>query len=538
VNVFHYYDSLPSVILPGLASAFNIFLMRQAFRGVPNDLIDAARVDGAGEWRVWWQILVPIVRPSMAAVAIFTFVTSWNDFLWPSLMLHTRTGMTLPVGLAALQGFFSSDFRAIAAGVTMTVIPILLFFLVVQRWFVRGLAAAAEALAARAAGVTLYRFLNVRSATQVRALTDTLRAAADRLGLPPLVIAADHETGQMHVLGDDATPFAGAMAIGAAGDQDLAERVGAAIGTELRAVGVNLVYAPVCDLATNPRNPVVGIRSFGDDPVAVGRLAAATVRGLQSAGIAATAKHFPGHGDPSGDSHLGLPVIERTADELRLRELVPFQAAIDAGARVAMAGHLAVPALTGRRDLPATIAPEILRTLLRGDLGFGGLTVSDALDMGGIAGDDGSGVDVAATLRAGIDLLLCGPDPAAQLRVEAGLAAALAAGGSDRIDATGAAARLADLRGWLARFDAPSIEVVGCAEHRALADELARRSITLIRDRGGLLPVRLTSDSRILVIEPRPRDLTPADTTSSLAAGGLAEAVRARGPLVDGVIVE
>jgi beta-N-acetylhexosaminidase len=399
-------------------------------------------------------------------------------------------------------------------------------------------AAAAEALAARAAGVTLYRFLNVRSATQVRALTDTLRAAADRLGLPPLVIAADHETGQMHVLGDDATPFAGAMAIGAAGDQNLAERVGAAIGTELRAVGVNLVYAPVCDLATNPRNPVVGIRSFGDDPVAVGRLAAATVRGLQSAGVAATAKHFPGHGDPSGDSHLGLPVIERTADELRLRELVPFQAAIDAGARVAMAGHLAVPALTGRRDLPATIAPEILRTLLRGDLGFGGLTVSDALDMGGIAGDDGSGVDVAATLRAGIDLLLCGPDPAAQLRVEAGLAAALAAGGSDRLDATGAAARLADLRGWLARFDAPSIEVVGCAEHRALADELARRSITLIRDRDGLLPVRLASDSRVLVIEPRPRDLTPADTTSSLAAGGLAEALRARALLVDGVVVE
>jgi putative chitobiose transport system permease protein len=144
VNTFHYYDTLPSVILPSLASAFNIFLMRQAFRGVPNDLIDAARVDGAGEWRVWWQILLPIVRPSMAAVAIFTFVTSWNDFLWPSLMLHTREGMTLPVGLAALQGFFSSDFRSIAAGVTMTVIPILLFFIVVQRHFVRGLAGAVK----------------------------------------------------------------------------------------------------------------------------------------------------------------------------------------------------------------------------------------------------------------------------------------------------------------------------------------------------------------------------------------------------------
>jgi putative chitobiose transport system permease protein len=144
VNVFHYYDSLPSVIFPSLASAFNIFLMRQAFRGVPNDLIDAARVDGAGEWRIWWQILVPIVRPSIAAVAIFTFVTSWNDFLWPSLMLHDRAEMTLPVGLAALQSQFSSDFRSIAAGVMMTVVPILLFFVVVQRWFVRGLAGAVK----------------------------------------------------------------------------------------------------------------------------------------------------------------------------------------------------------------------------------------------------------------------------------------------------------------------------------------------------------------------------------------------------------
>src|SRR6186997_854857 len=144
VNVFHYYDTLPALIFPNLVSAFNIFLLRQAFRSVPQDLIDAARVDGAGEFRIWRSILLPIVRPSLAAVAIFTFVTSWNDFLWPSLMLHTREGMTLPVGLAALQGFFSSDFRAIAAGVTLTVLPILLFFILAQRWFVRGLAGAVK----------------------------------------------------------------------------------------------------------------------------------------------------------------------------------------------------------------------------------------------------------------------------------------------------------------------------------------------------------------------------------------------------------
>jgi len=144
VNVFHYYDTLPALILPNLASAFNIFLLRQAFRGVPNDLIDAARIDGASELRIWWSILLPVIRPSLAAVAIFTFVTSWNDFLWPSLMLHTQGNMTLPVGLVALQGFFSSDFRSIAAGVTMTVVPIIIFFMVFQRHFVRGLAGAVK----------------------------------------------------------------------------------------------------------------------------------------------------------------------------------------------------------------------------------------------------------------------------------------------------------------------------------------------------------------------------------------------------------
>ena len=144
VNVFHYYNSVPAVIFPGLASAFNIFLMRQAFRSVPDELIDAARVDGARELRIWWQILMPIVRPSVATVAIFTFVTSWNDFLWPSLMLQTMTTKTLPVGLAALQSSFQSDFRAIAAGVTMTVLPILIFFVALQRQFVRGLAGAVK----------------------------------------------------------------------------------------------------------------------------------------------------------------------------------------------------------------------------------------------------------------------------------------------------------------------------------------------------------------------------------------------------------
>ena len=144
VNFFHYYNTLAALIFPNLSTAFNVFLLRQAFRSVPNDLIDAARIDGANELRIWWDVLIPVIRPSLATAGIFTFVNMWNDFLWPSLMLHTRDRMTLPVGLAALQGMFSSDMRSIAAGVTMTVIPILIFFMVLQKYFVRGLTGAVK----------------------------------------------------------------------------------------------------------------------------------------------------------------------------------------------------------------------------------------------------------------------------------------------------------------------------------------------------------------------------------------------------------
>lgn len=144
VRVFHYYDKIQALIFPSLATVFNIFLLRQAFKSVPDDLIDAGRIDGASELRIWWSILLPVVRPSLATAAIITFVNQWNDFFWPSLMLHTRSHMTLQVGLAALQGMFASDSRGIAAGVTMTVIPILIVFVTLQKYFVRGLSGAVK----------------------------------------------------------------------------------------------------------------------------------------------------------------------------------------------------------------------------------------------------------------------------------------------------------------------------------------------------------------------------------------------------------
>ena len=144
VKVFHYYDKLVSVIFPYLVTVINIFLLRQAFKSVPDDLIDAGRIDGAGELRIWWSILLPIIRPSLATVAIITFVEQWNNFFWPSLMLHTDEQMTLQVGLVALQGAFLNDARGIAAGVVMTVVPMIIFFVALQQQFIRGLTGAVK----------------------------------------------------------------------------------------------------------------------------------------------------------------------------------------------------------------------------------------------------------------------------------------------------------------------------------------------------------------------------------------------------------
>ncbi len=384
-------------------------------------------------------------------------------------------------------------------------------------------AVAARLSGAPAAGVTLFRFANVESPAQVRALTAaTQAAAASRPGAAagsPLLVAADQEGGQLVALGDGTTLFAGNMAVGATGDPILAERVGRAIGRELLAMGVNLDYAPVCDLATNPRNPAVGIRSFGDDPVAVGELVAATVRGLQSAGVAAALKHFPGIGDVADDTHHRLAVLGADRDRLAANELVPFRAGIDAGARVVMSAHLAVPRLTGDPDLPSTLSALVMDGLLREELGFAGVSITDALDMRALAQGPNQVLDVLAALRAGVDLLLTAPDPDARERIESGLAHAAARGLLDADRVARSSRRVDDLRAWLATFEQPDIAVVGCDAHRALAAELAARSLTLVRDDDRRLPLRLEPGARVAAIMPRPADQTPADTSSTVAPG-------------------
>ena len=384
-------------------------------------------------------------------------------------------------------------------------------------------------------GFTLFRHYNVESAAQVRELTAFLQKTAQDAGYPPLLIAGDQEGGQLIALGDDTTPFPGNMALGATFDPALARQVGAAIGREMRAMGYNVNYAPVCDLNSNPANPSLGIRAFGDDPQAAAEMAAALVQGLQASGVAATAKHFPGKGEAAVDSHYQMPLIDKSREQLAAGELRPFQAAIDAGVKLIMSGHFAIPAITGS-DVPATLSRAVMRDMIRQEMGFEGVVITDALDMGAITQGAGQIIDVIAAVRAGVDLLLLKADPELEERLYAGLQLAWSRGLIGEEHVIPSIRYTHRLRKWAGEQPQPDLDVVGCAAHQQLARQVAERSITLLRDEAGLLPLRLNSAARIAAIMPRPKELTPADT-SAYVRPSLAEALRFHHPRVDEFIV-
>jgi beta-N-acetylhexosaminidase len=246
-------------------------------------------------------------------------------------------------------------------------------------------------------GVVLFA-RNVESAEQVRRLTDSLHA--EQAGL---VVAVDEEGGDVTRLeAGTGSSFPGNLALGVADDSRLTRDVAAAMGAELRAAGVDLDLAPVVDVNTNPLNPVIGVRSFGSDAHAVARHAAAWIEGMQEAGVAACAKHFPGHGDTAVDSHLALPVA---GEDPRLGALEPFKAAIAAGVRAIMSAHIVAPALD---ELPATISPRIMTGLLRDELGFAGLAISDGLEMASLTARLTVPEAAVLALAAGCDALCVG----------------------------------------------------------------------------------------------------------------------------------
>lgn len=271
-------------------------------------------------------------------------------------------------------------------------------------------------------GVILFE-RNCPSPTHVAELIENLQAIARSKGPGiPLTIAIDQEHGPVTRIKAGITPFPSAGALGKIGESNVVRRAAHITGKELASLGITMNLAPVADLLLHPKNQVIGQRSFGADPTMVSEMVVAAVEGLQKAGVAACAKHFPGHGATAADSHQALPTIERSRKELEQAELIPFKRAVQAAVAAMMPGHLLCPFLDPA--LPATFSSPIIRGLLRQDLGFDGCVISDDLLMGALDAWGGVEERGKATLKAGVDVLLVGKGPVQGLldALEKGLA--------------------------------------------------------------------------------------------------------------------
>jgi beta-N-acetylhexosaminidase len=327
-------------------------------------------------------------------------------------------------------------------------------------------------------GVILFA-RNVDGPEQVAELVREIQSLGKDAGHDlPLLIGVDQEGGRVARLKEPWTVWPALRALGRAGTEDLARRMGAAIASELRACGIRCDFAPVVDVDTNPSNPVIGDRSFGDDPEAVGRMGAAFIAGLQSAGVAASAKHFPGHGDTDVDSHLDLPTVDHGLSRLEDVELRPFRSAVDAGVATVMTAHVLVRELDDR--LPATLSPRVLGELLRGKLGYRGVVVSDDLEMKAVARSWPPGTAATLAAKAGCDLLLVCATPDAQVEALEGLVRAQEREEISWDEMDEACGRIRSLK---RRFTLPyadpepraARQSAGPGEHQALAREIAER---------------------------------------------------------------
>src|SRR5436309_4717346 len=351
--------------------------------------------------------------------------------------------------------------------------------------------------------------------------------ALQRRSRVPLLVSADLEWGAaMRVVG--ATGFPQIMAVGATGNPRDAYTIGAAAAVEGRAVGIHLNFAPDADVNNNPANPIINTRSFGEDPRTVSRLVAAYVRGLHEHGMLATLKHFPGHGDTQTDSHIGLPVITAGYGRLDSLELVPFRAGIAAGADVVMSAHIAFPALTGSND-PGTLSRAVLTGLLRDSLRFTGLVVTDALTMGAIVAKYGAGEATVRAFLAGSDLLLMPADPDSAM---VAMTAAVAAGRITPERLAQSVRRLLAIKQRLALFQRRTVPLdsipytVGSRRFQNAANDVAVRSLTLVRDVGGRLHALRGRPGRLAVI-------AYADEFNSSVGQYLGELLRQGGDTVD-----
>ncbi|MDX3535585.1 glycoside hydrolase family 3 N-terminal domain-containing protein [Streptomyces sp. MB09-01] len=355
---------------------------------------------------------------------------------------------------------------------------------------------------------------NTRTPHQIAALSVGLQQAALTSGARiPLLLSTDQEHGAVARIGAPATLLPGAMALGAGGSTADALRAARVAGAELAALGIRQDYAPVADVNVNPANPVIGVRSFGSDPHAVAALVAAQVRGYQGAGVAATAKHFPGHGDTETDSHVGLPVMRHTRAVWEELDEPPFRAAVKAGVDAVMTAHIVFPALDPSGD-PATLSRPIVTGILRERLGFQGVVVTDALDMAGVRQKYGDDRVPVLALLAGCDQLLNPPDLGLAYR---SVLAAVEAGELTEARIDESVLRILELKSRRGLFDEAYTTTgavdatVGIRRHRDAADEIAAGTTTLLANPRGLVPIDATSGPRLLVTGTDPA--SPTGTT-------------------------
>ena len=306
----------------------------------------------------------------------------------------------------------------------------------------------------------------------------------------PLLTTADFEWGvAMRVAGT--TKFPRAMAFGAAGDPQLAYEAGKVVGLESRAIGVHVDFGPVADVNNNPRNPVINIRSFGEDPARVGAMVNGWVTGLQDAGMLATLKHFPGHGDTDVDSHLGLPIITHPRSRLDTVELPPFQGGMAAGAAGVMVAHMEMPAIDPEKR-PATFSPVIIGDVLRGQMKFDGLIFTDTMKMAAITKMASPGEAAVLAVKAGVDAILDSPDSAA---AAAAIVAAVKDGTIPRAQVERSVRRLLESKARLGLHKTRTVNLesatllTGGRKHEAVAQAVSDRAITLIKDERAMVPL-------------------------------------------------
>ncbi len=318
----------------------------------------------------------------------------------------------------------------------------------------------------------------------------------------PLLTSGDFEGGAAYIL-NGATRLPRAMVIGATGDDQLAFRAGVVGATEARAIGVNIDFYPVVDVNNNPRNPVINLRSFGEDPAAVARMAVAYIKGIQSTGAFATAKHFPGHGDTNVDTHLGLAVINHPRERLDAVELVPFRAAIAAGVDAVMSSHIVLPALDPAPGIPATLSRPILTGILRNELKFGGLIFTDSMTMDAISKMFSHDKAAAEAVKAGADFVLHSPDDDAAFK---GIRAAVAAGEITPAQLDASVERILRAKARLGLHVNRQVDPAGIAAkfgtraHAEVAQEINDRGITLIRDERSQVPLAVPREANVLYL--------------------------------------